>query len=167
MIIILGINRNKVSAPLPCLDDQIGYQGFTQTQSLGIPGNRKTGKVRIVHLYGSLDAGQVVNPRIVEAQIMGQLVQTTGRMLYEEVKFTPQGVTTLDWNTYPVARFNDVPEITPIVVQRLDKPSSGAGEETMAAAAAAIANAFFDATGVRMEEYPFTPARVLGALNKK
>ena len=129
--------------------------------------DRKTGKVRIVHLYGSLDAGQVVNPRIVEAQIMGQLVQTTGRMLYEEVKFTPQGVTTLDWNSYPVARFNDVPEITPIVVQRLDKPSSGAGEETMAAAAAAIANAFFDATGVRMEEYPFTPARVLGALNKK
>ena len=129
--------------------------------------DRKTGKVGIVHLYGALDAGLVVNPRIVEAQIMGQLVQTTGRMLYEEVKFTPQGVTTLDWNSYPVARFNDTPEITPVIVQRLDKPSSGAGEETMAAAAAAIANAFFDATGVRMEEYPFTPARVLGALNKK
>ena len=128
--------------------------------------DRKTGKVRIVHLYGSLDAGQVVNPRIVEAQITGQLVQVTSRMLLEEVKFNPQGVTTLDWNSYPVARFNDVPEITPVIVQRLDKPSSGAGEETMAAAAAAIANAFFDATGVRMEEYPFTPARVLGALKK-
>lgn len=128
--------------------------------------DRKTGKVRIEHLYGALDAGMVVNPRIVEAQITGQLVQTASRMLLEEVKFSPQGVTTLDWNSYPVLRFNDCPEITPVVVQRMDKPSSGAGEETMAAAAAAIANAFFDATGVRMEEYPFTPARVLGALKK-
>jgi CO/xanthine dehydrogenase Mo-binding subunit len=56
--------------------------------------------------------------------------------------------------------------VTPVIVQRMDKPSSGAGEETMAAAAAAIANAFFDATGVRMEEYPLTPERVLAALKK-
>ncbi len=129
--------------------------------------DRKTGEVRIVHLYGALDAGQVVNPRIVERQIQGQLVQTASRMLLEEVKFDEHGVTSLDWNSYPVLRFEDCPEVTPVVVQRLDKPSSGAGEETMAACAAAIANAFFDATGVRMEEYPFTPARVLAALNTR
>jgi CO/xanthine dehydrogenase Mo-binding subunit len=129
--------------------------------------NRQTGKVKIVHLYGALDAGQVVNPRIVEAQIQGQLVQTASRMLLEEVKFDEHGVTSLDWNSYPVLRFEDCPQVTPVIVQRMDKPSSGAGEETMAACAAAIANAFFDATGVRMEEYPFTPARVLAALKKK
>jgi len=129
--------------------------------------NKQTGKVRAKHMYGALDAGQVVNPGIVEAQITGQLVQTVSRLLLEEVKFNQTGVTSLDWNTYPVLRFEDCPEVTPVVVQRLNERSSGAGEETMAAASAAIANAFFDATGLRMEEYPLTPARVLAALKKK
>ena len=120
--------------------------------------------MRITHIWGALDAGCTVNPGIVEAQIMGQLVQTVSRMLLEEVDFTPQGVTTLDWNSYPVARFADCPEITPIIVQRLDQPSSGAGEEVMAAAAAAIANAFHAATGKRMATFPFTPARIKAVL---
>jgi CO/xanthine dehydrogenase Mo-binding subunit len=128
--------------------------------------NKQTGKVRAKHMYGALDAGQVINPGIVEAQITGQLVQTVSRLLLEEVKFNETGVTTLDWNTYPVLRFEECPEVTPVVVQRLTERSSGAGEETMAAGSAAIANAFFDATGVRMEEYPLTPARVLAALKK-
>ena len=126
--------------------------------------NRATGKVRIVHLYGAIDAGQVVNPGNVEAQITGQMVQTASRMLLEEVKFNETAVTSLDWLSYPILRFEDVPEITPIVVQRINDKPNGAGEESMAAAAAAIANAFFDATGIRMREYPFTPARVLAAL---
>lgn len=126
--------------------------------------NRTTGAVRITRLWGAIDAGCAVNPGVVEAQIEGQLVQTVGRMLYEEVTFDEIGVTSLDWASYPVARFADAPTITPIVVQRLDQPSSGAGEEVMAAAAAAIANAFFDATGKRMTEFPFTPARVLATL---
>ncbi len=124
----------------------------------------ETGKVRVSHLWGALDAGCAVNPDIVEAQITGQLVQTVSRMLYEEVHFTPEGVTTLDWNSYPVARFSDCPEITPVVVQRIDQPSSGAGEEVMAAAAAAIANAFHAATGKRMATFPFTPERVKAVL---
>jgi CO/xanthine dehydrogenase Mo-binding subunit len=129
--------------------------------------NRRTGKIRARHMYGALDAGLVVNPGIVEAQITGQLVQTVSRMLLEEVKFDQVGVTSLDWNSYPVLRFEDCPEVTPVIVQRVHERSSGAGEETMAAAAAAIANAFFDATGFRMEEYPMTPTRVLGVLNNR
>jgi nicotinate dehydrogenase subunit B len=85
-------------------------------------------------------------------------------MLYEEVTFTERGVTSLDWASYPILRFDDCPEVTPIVVQRLNERYSGAGEEVMAAAAAAIANAFFAATGVRMREFPLTPRRVLAAL---
>lgn len=123
-----------------------------------------TGRVRITHIWGALDAGCTVNPHIVEAQITGQLVQTVSRLLYEEVHFGPQGVTTLDWASYPVARFSDTPEITPVIVQRIDQPSSGAGEEVMAAAAAAIANAFYAATGKRMTTFPFTPARVMAVL---
>ena len=87
-------------------------------------------------------------------------------MFKEEVKFDQTGVTSLDWSSYPILRFDECLEVTPVVVQRLDQRSTGAGEEVMAAAAAAIANAFFDATGVRMQEFPFTPNRVLAALKR-
>jgi len=126
--------------------------------------NKETGRVVAKHLYGAIDAGLTVNPGNVENQIVGQLVQTASRMFHEEVTFDKTGVTSTDWTTYPILRFEECPEITPVVVQRLDEKPSGAGEEVMAAAAAAIANAFFDATGVRMHEFPFTPARVLAAL---
>jgi nicotinate dehydrogenase subunit B len=128
--------------------------------------NKDTGRVVAKHLYGAIDAGQVVNPGFVESQIMGQLVQTASRMIKEEVKFDQAGVTSLDWASYPILRFDECPEVTAVVVQRLDQRSTGAGEEVMAAAAAAIANAFFDATGVRMKEFPLTPARVLAALGR-
>ena len=124
----------------------------------------QTGQVRIVHLYGALDAGLVVNPLIVEHQIEGQLVQTASRMLLEEIQFDRKRVTSLDWQSYPILRFQDCPAVTAVVVQHLEERSTGAGEETMAAAAAAIANAFFDATGVRLERYPLTADRVREAL---
>ena len=128
--------------------------------------NVETGQVAIKRLYGALDAGLVVNPAIVESQIRGQLVQTASRMLHEEVTFDTAGVTSVDWRSYQILRFEECPDVTPIVVQRINERSLGAGEEVMAAAAAAIANAFFDATGVRMEQFPFTPARVLAALKR-
>jgi nicotinate dehydrogenase subunit B len=126
--------------------------------------NRQTGEVKILHLYAAIDAGLVVNTANVENQLIGQLVQTASRMLLEEVTFNKTGVTSLDWNSYTILRFEQCPQITPVIVQRLHEPPSGAGEEVMAAAAAAIANAFFDATGKRMTMYPFTPARVLATL---
>jgi CO/xanthine dehydrogenase Mo-binding subunit len=126
--------------------------------------NVDSGDVRIHHLYGALDAGAVVNPGIVEAQITGQLVQTASRLLKEEVQFDSVRVTSHDWASYPILRFAECPRVTPIVVQRLGERSTGAGEETMAAAAAAIGNAFFDATGRRMDRYPLTPPRVRLAL---
>jgi nicotinate dehydrogenase subunit B len=126
--------------------------------------HKQTGLVVAKHIYGAIDAGLAVNPGNIENQISGQLVQTVSRMLKEEVTFNTTNVTSLDWKTYPILRFDECPEITPIVVQRLNERSTGAGEEVMAGAAAAIANAFFDATGVRMQEYPLTPKRVLAAL---
>ncbi len=126
--------------------------------------NKATGRVVAKHMYGAIDAGLAVNPAFIENQISGQLVQTCSRMFKEEITFNRTNVTSLDWNTYPILRFDECPEVTPVVVQQLDQKSSGAGEEVMAAAAAAIGNAFFDATGVRMTEYPMTPARVLAAL---
>src|SRR5690606_6144507 len=101
-----------------------------------------SGQVRILRLTGALDAGLVVNPLIVERQIEGQLVQTASRMLLEEVRFDQRRVTSLDWQSYPILRMRDCPAIRAVVVQRTGERSTGAGEETMAAAAAAIANAF-------------------------
>lgn len=129
--------------------------------------DRDTGKIVAKHMYGALDAGQAVNPAFIENQISGMLVQATSRMLKEEVTFNRTNVTSLDWNSYPILRFEECPAVTPIVVQRLDQKSSGAGEEVLGPAAAAIANALFDATGVRLREYPMTPARVLAALRPK
>ncbi|HEY2229566.1 MAG TPA: molybdopterin cofactor-binding domain-containing protein [Xanthobacteraceae bacterium] len=126
--------------------------------------NRRTGNIVAKNLYGALDAGLAVNPALIENQIVGQMVQATSRILKEEVTFSDRNVTSLDWESYPVLRFAEHPNVTPVVVQRLNEPSTGAGEEVMGSTGAAIANAFFDATGVRLRQYPMTPERVRAAL---
>jgi nicotinate dehydrogenase subunit B len=126
--------------------------------------NRRTGVIVATHLYGALDCGLAVNPGLVETQIIGQMIQSASRVLKEEVLFDKRGVTSLDWESYPVMRFAEHPAVTPVVVQRMEEPSTGAGEEVMGATAGAIANAFFDATGARLRQYPMTPERVLAAL---
>jgi len=126
--------------------------------------NRRTGVIVAKRLYGALDAGLVVNPALVENQIVGQMVQATSRVLKEEVIFDKSNVTSVDWASYSVLRFAEHPDVVPVVVQRMEEPSTGAGEEVMGATAAAIANAFFDATGARLYQYPMTPPRVIAAL---
>jgi CO/xanthine dehydrogenase Mo-binding subunit len=126
--------------------------------------DRQTGAIVAKKMYGALEAGQVVNPGIIESQITGMLIQAASRVLKEEVKFSATGVTSVDWVSYPILRCAEAPDVTAIVVRRQDQPSTGAGEEAVAAAAAAIANAFFDATGARLQEFPMTPERVLAAL---
>jgi CO/xanthine dehydrogenase Mo-binding subunit len=126
--------------------------------------NKRTGNIVAKNLYGALDAGLTVNPALVENQIVGMMVQATSRILKEEVTFSDSNVTSLDWESYPILRFAEHPDVTPVVVQRLDQPSTGAGEEVMGSTGAAIANAFFDATGVRLRQYPMTPDRVRAAL---
>lgn len=128
--------------------------------------DRDTGKIVARHMYGAIDAGLCVNPGCLENQISGMLVQATSRVLKEEVTFSSTNVTSLDWNSYPILRFEECPAVTAVVVQHLEEKSSGGGEEMMGPAAAAIANALFDATGVWVREYPLTPARVLPALKR-
>jgi CO/xanthine dehydrogenase Mo-binding subunit len=86
------------------------------------------------------------------------------RALFEEVTFDSGRVTSLDWVTYPLLRFKDHPGVTTVVVQRADLQSTGNGEPPTAAVAATIANAFFDATGIRLYEAPMTPSRVRAAI---
>jgi CO/xanthine dehydrogenase Mo-binding subunit len=126
--------------------------------------NRSTGVVVAKHVYGAMDCGLAVNPGIVESQIVGMSVHGTSLALKEELKFSPTNVTSLDWNSYQTLRFGEHPAVTPIVVQRINERSTGAGEEVLPAVVAAIGNAFFDATGVRLRQFPLTPPRVLAAL---
>jgi CO/xanthine dehydrogenase Mo-binding subunit len=126
--------------------------------------NKKTGKIVAKHLYISQDAGLTVNPALVENQLIGGAMQGVSKALLEEVTFDKSRVTSLDWVTYPVLRFKDHPNVTAIVVQRTDQRSGGSGEVPMPTTIAAIANAFFDATGVRIRQAPLTPGRVRAVL---
>ena len=138
----------------------VSYGARSPTSRSTARAARSGSSISMVHSMPALS----VNPALVENQIEGMLVQATSRALIEEVQFTQNNVTSLDWKSYPVLRFADHPRVTPIVVQRLNERSTGAGEEVMGAAVGAIANAFFDATGARMREYPMTPDRVRAVL---
>jgi len=145
----------------------IAMGGFASSQAANVADiqvNVKTGKILATHMYVAVVAGLMAAPAQAESNMMGALVQGTSRALWEEVTFDNQRVTSLDWVTYPILRFKDSPLVTTVVVQRTDLQSTGNGEPPTAAAAAAIANAFFDATGVRLYEVPMTPARVRAAL---
>ena len=145
----------------------IALGGFANSQAanvVDIEVNIRTGKIRVKHAYVAVVAGLMVAPAQAENNMSGALVMGVSRALYEEVAFNKGRVTSLDWVTYPILRFKDSPEVTTVVVQRLDLQSTGNGEPPTAAVAAAIANAFFDATGVRIFEAPMTPARVRATL---
>jgi CO/xanthine dehydrogenase Mo-binding subunit len=144
-----------------------GFGAHTASYSAAVADvdvNRETGKIVVKHTYAAMDVGLAVNPELVANQIVGQQIMAASRALLEQVAFTRKGVTSTDWVTYPILRFNDAPTVTPIVVQRKDLPSEGAGEESQSALVAAIANAFFDATGVRLYNQPMSPGYVRAAL---
>jgi CO/xanthine dehydrogenase Mo-binding subunit len=111
-----------------------------------------------------MDPGLLVNPELAENQISGAAVHALSRALHEAVQFNRKRVTNLDWSTYPILRFKDAPRVTSVVVQRKEHVPLGVGEPPHAPIAAAVANAFFDATGVRIREAPMTPARVRSVL---
>jgi nicotinate dehydrogenase subunit B len=145
---------------------QNGAYGWTQHAAIAdVSVNKKTGKVTVTHIYGASAVGLAINPGLVENQIIGGLTQVAGRLLTEEYRFNEQYVTSRDFISYPILRFKDAPMVTPIVIQQSDLRAKGVGEDVSVPAAAAIANAFFDATGVRMKTAPYTPARVRAALN--
>jgi CO/xanthine dehydrogenase Mo-binding subunit len=126
--------------------------------------DKKTGKILVKHVVVAQNNGITVSLDGVANQMSGALIQGLSRALYEQPQWNKERVTSLDWVTYPILRFKDHPNITYTVTQRLDLPSTGAGEPPDAAIPAAIANAFFDATGVRIRETPLTPARVRAVL---
>jgi CO/xanthine dehydrogenase Mo-binding subunit len=139
--------------------------GWTATAAIAdVEVNKKTGKVTAKHIYGAAAAGLAVNPGLIENQLVGGLTQVASRVLAEQYRYDQRSVTSSDFVSYPILRFKDAPKVTPIVVQQSDLRTKGVGEPVSVLAGAAIANAFFDATGVRMQTAPMTPARVRAAL---
>jgi CO/xanthine dehydrogenase Mo-binding subunit len=129
--------------------------------------NRRTGAVRVTRFVCAHDCGLIINPSGLKRTIEANLIQSLSRTLKEETTFDRSRVTSADWVTYPVARASDIPAVIDIVlVNRPDLPPGGAGEPSSRNAGAAIANAVFDATGVRMRQVPLTPARIKAALSR-
>lgn len=126
--------------------------------------NRRTGHVQVTGFHVAHDCGQVINPDGLRNQIEGNVVQTLGRTLYEEIKFDRSRVTSTDWASYRTVKFQDVPAIRIDLIDRPAEKPWGAGEPTAAVVPSAIANAVFDATGARLRSVPFTPQKVLAAL---
>jgi CO/xanthine dehydrogenase Mo-binding subunit len=123
-----------------------------------------TGNVTVRRVVCAHDCGLVVNPDGLRNQIEGCIVQTLSRTLHEEVTFNRSRVTSVDWASYPVLRFPEAPAVDVVLIDRPAEPFMGAGEAATAPVAAALGNAIFDATGVRLRRAPFTPERVKLAL---
>jgi CO/xanthine dehydrogenase Mo-binding subunit len=128
--------------------------------------NRKTGKILARKFYVTHDCGLVINPDGTRNQIEGCIVQTLSRTLREELKFDQSTVTSRDWGSYPILTFPEVPEIEIDLIDRPTEPSLGVGEMAAAVVCAAVGNAVFDATGVRLRSIPFTGPKVLAALGR-
>lgn len=122
--------------------------------------DRRSGAVRVLRVACVHDCGLMINPDTVRAQVEGNILQTLSRTLHEETTFDRSKVTSVNWEAYPLLRFPEVPRLDIELVQRLDQPPLGAGEAASAPVPAALANAVFDATGVRLRSVPFTRDRV-------
>ncbi len=126
--------------------------------------DRASGKVRVPRAWAATDAGLVINPDGLKAQIEGGFVQSASWTLYEEVKFDKNGILSRDWASYPIMTMPDAPKVEVELINRPNERSMGAGEGSQGPAVAAIANAFTNATGKRIRDLPFTPDRVKKAL---
>ena len=127
---------------------------------------RESGEIALRHVVIAADAGQVVNPDGLSNQLEGGFVQAASWTLYEAVRFDRRGITSVDWETYPILPFGAAPTIETVIINRAGLPFLGAGEAAQNPAPAAIANAICDAAGVRLRDIPFTPDKVMAGLNE-
>lgn len=126
---------------------------------------RESGRVRVVRAVAAVDSGEAVNPDGMRNQIEGGILQSLSWSLYEAVTFTHTRITSTDWGSYPILRFQGLPDSVDVyVINRPGQPFLGTGEAAQGPTAAAIANAVADATGVQIRDLPLTPARVKAAI---
>ncbi|VIO67177.1 Nicotinate dehydrogenase subunit B [Bradyrhizobium ivorense] len=128
--------------------------------------DRETGRARLVRAVAAVDAGQVVNPDGITNQIEGAIVQSTSWTLYESVAFDDTRITSIDWQTYPILRFNAVPDSIKVhIINRPGQPFLGSGETGQGPAAASLANAIAHATGKRLRDLPLSRKKIKDAID--
>ena len=147
----------------------LAYTHYKQTENyiamaMEVTVDPANGTVAVKRVVCAHDGGLVVNPDALRNQIEGAIVQTLSRTLHEEVTFDASRVTSVDWTSYPILTFSEVPVIEVILIDRPDQPLRGGGEAATVPVAAALGNAIFDATGVRLRRAPFTPDRIRQSL---
>jgi nicotinate dehydrogenase subunit B len=128
--------------------------------------NKVSGAIKVKRIFVVQDCGQIINPDGVKNQIEGNMVQTLSRTLMEQVTFDRSHVTSLDWGSYPIITFPDVPEV---VIELIDRPNEkpwGAGEPSASIVPSAVSNAVFDAVGARLRSVPFLPDKVKTAMRR-
>jgi CO/xanthine dehydrogenase Mo-binding subunit len=127
--------------------------------------DRASGRIWARRFVVAHDCGLIINPQGLRYTIEGNVVQALSRTLFEQVRFDRDSVRSVDWASYPILEMQDAPEaIEVVLIDRPELPSSGAGEPTMRVIPAAVANALYDATGVRVRSAPLDPERVKAAL---
>jgi nicotinate dehydrogenase subunit B len=165
------------SRPSPRQDqtgDKVSGRGIAYAQRNGtrvamiaeVDIDRRSGKIWVRKFTVAHDCGQIINPDGLRMTIEGNIVQGISRTLWEEVKFDNRNVTSIDWLSYPILDITETPEqIDVVLINHPEIAPSGAGEPSSRPVAAAIANAVFDATGVRIRRVPFSPDYVKAALS--
>ncbi|WP_087725788.1 xanthine dehydrogenase family protein molybdopterin-binding subunit [Pandoraea sp. PE-S2T-3] len=126
--------------------------------------DRVTGEVRVERVTVGQDTGTMINPDGVRHQLHGNVVQVLSRSLKERVRFVDGRVASREWGSYPILTFAELPALDVVLMPRQGEPPMGAGESASVPGPAALANAIYDATGVRIVAPPFTPETVRGAL---
>jgi len=147
----------------------VAYARYKQAENyvamaMEVAVDRSTGQIAVRRVTCAHDCGLIVNPDALRNQVEGLIVQTLSRTLHEEVKFDRSRVTSVDWMSYPILRFPEVPQIEVALIDRPELPLLGAGEAAGVTVGAALGNAVFDAVGMRLRTAPFTPERVKAAL---
>jgi len=165
------------SRPSPRRDqtgDKVTGRGIAYAQRNGtriaivaeVDVERSTGKIFARKFTVAHDCGLIINPAQLKHTIEGNIIQGLSRTIWEETKFDAKSVTSIDWVSYPILDITEKPEVIDIVlIDRPNVPPSGAGEPSMRPLSAAVGNAIFDATGVRIRRVPFTPERVRQAMS--
>jgi nicotinate dehydrogenase subunit B len=177
MIKAAAQNANWETRPSPRRDQtgtKVSGRGIAYAQRNGtrvaviaeVDVDRTTGKIWARKFTVAHDCGQIINPDGLVKCIEGNIVQGVSRALWEEVTFDRNAVTSVDWVTYPILDITETPgQVDVVLINHPEIAPSGAGEPSIRPVAAAIANAIFDATGVRIRRVPFSPERVKAALS--
>ena len=153
----------KRSAPL--IGRGFAYIRYKQTETyvaiaMVVAVDRAQGRVTVKRVACAHDCGLIMNPDGLRNQVEGNILQALSRSLYEEVSFDGTRVTSVDFSSYPILRFPEAPSVEVALLNHPDQPAYGAGEASGTPVSAALANAIFDATAVRLRTIPFTPARL-------